>query len=127
MISYLSINSFIETSSEIITLYWFSYSTGIFVALPKRVPNIQPNIAPKKIPINKLSHSLVALLIASPIRPMKTRDMPKEIKNASMKDIHTDDERRFEVIKWLKNYLEANKTEQKAMLKNITRSLVPSL
>ena len=35
-----------------------------------------------------------------------TVEMPKEIKNASMIDIHTDDERRFEVIKWLKNYLD---------------------
>ena len=35
-----------------------------------------------------------------------TIDMPKEIKNASMKEIHTDDERRFEVIKWIKNYLD---------------------
>lgn len=33
-------------------------------------------------------------------------DMPKEIKNASMKDIYIDDPSRFEVIKWLKGYID---------------------
>ena len=33
-------------------------------------------------------------------------DMPKDIKNASMKDIYTDDPDRFEVIKWLKKYID---------------------
>ena len=33
-------------------------------------------------------------------------DMPLEIRNASMKDIYTDDASRFEVIKWLKKYID---------------------
>ena len=33
-------------------------------------------------------------------------DMPLEIRNASMKDIYTDDASRFELIKWLKNYID---------------------
>jgi len=36
-------------------------------------------------------------------------DMPRDIKNASMKDIHTDDESRFETIKWLKKYIDEYK------------------
>jgi len=35
-----------------------------------------------------------------------TFDMPKEIKNAKMKDIDTDDQARFETIKWLTNFLD---------------------
>lgn len=35
-----------------------------------------------------------------------TFDIPKEIKNAKMKDIYTDDPNRFETIKWLKNFLD---------------------
>lgn len=33
-------------------------------------------------------------------------DMPKELLNASMKDIDTDDEARYEVILWLKNFID---------------------
>ena len=33
-------------------------------------------------------------------------DMPKEIKNASMKEIYTDDAARFDVIKWLNKYID---------------------
>lgn len=33
-------------------------------------------------------------------------DIPKEIEEASMKEIDTDDPRRFEVITWLKNYID---------------------
>lgn len=33
-------------------------------------------------------------------------DMPSEIRNATMKDIYTDDASRFEVIKWITNYIE---------------------
>jgi len=32
-------------------------------------------------------------------------EMPKEIKNASMKDIDTKDKNRFEVIKWIKSFI----------------------
>lgn len=32
-------------------------------------------------------------------------DIPREIKNAKMKDIYTDDKNRVEVIKWLTNYI----------------------
>ncbi len=39
-------------------------------------------------------------------------DMPKEIKNAKMKDIYTDDTARIEVIKWLKNFLDNYKKEE---------------
>ncbi len=39
-------------------------------------------------------------------------DMPKEIKNAKMKDIYTDDKNRIEVIKWLKNFLDNYKKGQ---------------
>lgn len=35
-----------------------------------------------------------------------TIDIPKEIKEASMRDIHTDDKERFEVIKWLKEFID---------------------
>lgn len=35
-----------------------------------------------------------------------TFDIPKEIKNAKMKDIYTDDPNRFETIKWLKKFLD---------------------
>ena len=34
-----------------------------------------------------------------------TFDVPKEIKEAKMKDIYTDDENRIEVIKWITNYI----------------------
>ena len=34
-----------------------------------------------------------------------TFDVPKEIKEAKMKDIYTDDENRLEVIKWITNYI----------------------
>ena len=40
-------------------------------------------------------------------------DMPKDIKNASMKDIYTDDPDRFEVIKWLKKYIDNYKKGEK--------------
>jgi len=40
-------------------------------------------------------------------------DMPKDIKNASMKDIYTDDPDRFEVIKWLKKYIDDYKKGEK--------------
>lgn len=36
-------------------------------------------------------------------------DMPSTIKNASMKDIYTDDPDRFKVIKWLKNFIDEYK------------------
>ena len=39
-------------------------------------------------------------------------DMPKEIKNASMKDIYTDDPNRFEVIKRLKKYIDDYKKDK---------------
>lgn len=40
-------------------------------------------------------------------------DMPAEIRNASMKDIFTDDASRFGLIKWLTNYIEAYKNNEK--------------
>ena len=40
-------------------------------------------------------------------------DMPKDVKNASMKDIYTDDLDRFEVIKWLKKYIDNYKKGEK--------------
>lgn len=39
-------------------------------------------------------------------------DMPTDIRNASMKDIYTDDATRFEVIKWLKNYIDNYKVNK---------------
>lgn len=33
-------------------------------------------------------------------------ELPKEIKNASMRNIYTDDKNRFKVIKWLKEYID---------------------
>ena len=40
-------------------------------------------------------------------------DMPSEIRNAQMKDIYTDDASRFEVIKWLKKYIDDYKNGEK--------------
>ena len=40
-------------------------------------------------------------------------DMPKEILEAAMKDIHTDDPDRFEVIKWLKEFIDDYKKGKK--------------
>lgn len=40
-----------------------------------------------------------------------TFDIPKEIKNAKMKDIYTDDQSRLETIKWLKNFLDNYKKD----------------
>lgn len=40
-------------------------------------------------------------------------DMPSEIRNASMGDIYTDDASRFEVIKWLKTYIDDYKKGEK--------------
>ena len=40
-------------------------------------------------------------------------DMPLEVREASMKDIYTDDASRFEVIKWLHNYIEKYKKNEK--------------
>lgn len=40
------------------------------------------------------------------LKNISTYDMPKEILNASMKYIDTDDENRFETILWLKNFID---------------------
>lgn len=40
-------------------------------------------------------------------------DMPLEIREASMKDIYTDDASRFEVIKWLNNFITKYKKNEK--------------
>lgn len=40
-------------------------------------------------------------------------DMPLEVREASMKDIYTDDASRFEVIKWLNNYISNYKKNEK--------------
>ena len=40
-------------------------------------------------------------------------DMPYEIREASMKDIYTDDASRFEVIKWLNNFITNYKKNEK--------------
>ena len=40
-------------------------------------------------------------------------DIPKDIKNASMKDIDTTDKNRFEVIKWIKEFITATKKNER--------------
>lgn len=39
-------------------------------------------------------------------------DMPKDIKNASMRDIDTKDKKRYPVIKWIKEYIEKDKLHE---------------
>jgi len=40
-------------------------------------------------------------------------DMPKEIKNAQMKNIHTDDKNRVKTIKWITNFIENYQKDEK--------------
>ena len=42
-------------------------------------------------------------------------DMPKEIKNANMKDIYRDDKKRLEIIKWIKIFLDNYKPGNKGL------------
>lgn len=43
------------------------------------------------------------------LKKVTTFDIPREIKEAKMKDIYTDDENRVEVIKWITNYIKEYK------------------